>query len=85
MKFLIFNKLLYLFYFTSILLFTSCGYKASSTLIQNVFDDTIYVEVEVDGAEPENAPFLKDEMNRIVYTRFKGHIASKEVAKSQIK
>ena len=79
------NKFLYLCCFTSLFLFTSCGYKASSTLINNVFDETIYVEVEVDGAEPENAPFLKDEMNRMVYTRFKGRVVSKEEAKSQIR
>ena len=80
------NKFFHILYFTSLFfLFTSCGYKASSTLINNIFDETIYVEVEVDKAEPENAPFLKDEMNRIVYTRFKGRVASKEEAKSQIK
>lgn len=66
------------------LLVGGCGYKPSSHMIQNVFEDTVYVEVDVDRAEPENAPFVKDEMNRMVYTRFKGHVASKTEAKSQI-
>jgi len=65
-------------------LFTACGYKPSSSFIGTMFSDSVYVEVEVDRVEPENAPFLKDEMNRLVYHRFKGHIAPKEMAKSQI-
>ena len=68
-----------------VLLVSACGYKPSSHMIQNVFSDTVYVEVIVDRAEPENAPFLKDEMNRLVYTRFKGRIVAKEEAQSQIR
>jgi len=68
----------------ALLLLTACGYKPSSHAIRNLFADTVYVEVNVDRAEPENAPFIKDEMNRIVYNRFKGHVASKEIAKSRI-
>ena len=64
---------------------TACGYKPSSHTIKNIFADTVYVEVMVDRVEPENAPFLKDEMNRLVYTRFKGRVTSKSEAKSQIR
>lgn len=53
-------------------------------MIKHVFEDSVYVEVIVDRAEPENAPYVKDEMNRLVYTRFKGRVTSKEEAKSQI-
>ena len=67
------------------LLVSACGYKPSSHMIQHVFSDTVYVEVNVDRAEPENAPYVKDEMNRLVYTRFKGRIVSKEEAQSQIR
>ena len=67
------------------LLLVSCGYKPSSQYIKNTFEDNVYVEVVVDRAEPENAPFVKDEMNRLVYTRFKGHIVPKEQAESQIR
>ncbi len=66
------------------LLLVSCGYKPSSQVIKNTFADTVYVEVVVDRVEPENAPFVKDEMNRLIYTRFKGRVASKEQAESQI-
>lgn len=63
---------------------TACGYKPSSQVIQNVFSDKVYIKVYVDRVEPENAPFVRDEMNRIVYTRFKGQVVSKEQAQSQI-
>jgi len=67
-----------------LLLLVSCGYKPSSHVIKNIFTDKIYVEVLVDKAEAENAPFVKDEINRIVYTRFKSQIVSKAYATSQI-
>ena len=68
-----------------VFLVSACGYKPSSHMIQNVFSDTVYVEVIVDRAEPENAPYVKDEMNRLIYTRFKGRVVSKEEAQSQIR
>jgi len=67
-----------------LLLFTACGYKPSSQYIKEIFTDTVYIEVAVDTIEPENAPFIKDEMNRLVYTRFKGRVTSKEAAESEI-
>ena len=69
-----------------LLILTACGYKPSSYYIQNMFEDKIYVEVEVDSMEPENAPFVKDEMNRLIYTRFHGHVVDKkEEAENYIK
>ncbi len=74
-------------YLSIVLVFivTACGYKPSSHVIKNIFADTVYVEVIVDRVEPENAPYVKDEMNRLVYTRFKGRVTSKAEAKSQIR
>lgn len=69
----------------TVVMITACGYKPSSHIIKKTFDDNIYVEVIVDRAEPENAPFVKDEMNRLVYTRFKGRVTSKEQADSSIR
>ena len=74
-----------LFTLLAVLLLTACGYKPSSQVIKNTFEDTVYVEVIVDRAEPENAPFVKDEINRLIYTRFKGRVTSKEQAGSQIR
>ncbi len=67
------------------LLLVSCGYKPSSHAIKNIFADDVYVEIVVDRVEPENAPFLKDELNRIVYTRFKGRVVPKSQAQSQLR
>lgn len=67
-----------------VLFFTACGYKPSSHYIKHIFADSVYVEVAVDAIEPENAPFIKDEMNRLIYARFKGHVTSKEQAGSKI-
>jgi len=67
------------------LLLVSCGYKPSSRVIKNIFADTVYVEVVVDRVEPENAPFVKDELNRMVYTRFKGRVVPKAQAESQLR
>lgn len=81
------KKSLLTFFITnfSLLMLTACGYKPSSYVIKNVFSDSVYVEVIVDRAEPENAAFVKDEMNRLIYTRFKGRVTSKEEAKSRIR
>jgi len=73
--------------FTLLLLFavTGCGYKPSSHAIKNSFSENVSVEVVVDRVEPENAPFIKDEMNRMVYTRFKGRVVSRGVAQNHIR
>ena len=74
-----------LFTFIALIVLSACGYKPSSHMIKNVFSDNIYVEVIVDRVEPENAPFVKDEMNRLIYTRFKVRVTSKEEAQSRIR
>jgi len=68
----------------TMVMISACGYKPSSHVIKQMFSDTVYVEVVVDRVEPENAPFIKDELNRMVYTRFKGRVVPKEQAQSQL-
>lgn len=70
-----------------ILLFTltACGYKPSAHAIKKVFDESIYVDVVVDRVEPENAPYIRDEINRMVYKRFKGKVTSDPHAKSRLR
>jgi hypothetical protein len=75
---------LFLMTLFSVLILTACGYKPSSRYVKEIFADSVYVEVKVDTVEPENAPFIKDELNRLIYTRFKGHVTSKELAESKI-
>ena len=66
------------------MIMVGCGYQPSSHSIKNIFADTVYVKVNVDSIEPENTPFVKDEMNRLVYTRFKGRIVPEAQAQSKI-
>jgi hypothetical protein len=84
-RFLKKNILYLLFTISSLLSITACGYKPSSHAIKNSFSENLSVEVVVDRVEPENAPFLKDEMNRMVYTRFKGRVVPKSMAQNHIR
>ena len=61
-----------------------CGYKPSSHYIKNVFDDTVYVDVIVSRAEPENAAFVKDALHNMIITRFGGKVVPKAQAESVI-
>jgi hypothetical protein len=74
-------------FFIYILLFgfiIGCGYQPSSKYIRNVFDESVYVEVKIDPSEPENAPYLTDELRKIVIQRFNGKVAAKDEAKNSI-
>ena len=63
---------------------SGCGYKPSSHYIQEIFDDSVYVDVLVSRAEPENAVYVKDALNRMIINRFGGNLASREEADSVI-
>ena len=67
-----------------LLIMSGCGYKPSSHYIKNVFSDSVYVDVKVSHKEPENAPFVKDALHRMIITRFKGNVVPKEQAESII-
>ena len=67
-----------------LLLFTACGYKPSSHKIESIFGEKIYVEVSVDRINPENAAFIQDEMNRLVYRHFKSQVSDKASATQRI-
>jgi hypothetical protein len=73
-----------LFTLLTVLLLAGCGYKPSSHAIKNVFAETVSVNVNVDRAEPENAPYIKDEIIRMVHTRFHGRVAPKAEAQSHL-
>ena len=63
---------------------SGCGYKPSSQYIKNVFDDTIYVDVLVSPAEPENAAYVSDALRHMVIARFGGKVVPKAQAESVI-
>jgi len=66
----------------SLLILVGCGYKPSAHYIQNVFEDSVYVDVKVSTKEPENAVYVKDALHRMIITRFKGNIVSRPEAQS---
>jgi hypothetical protein len=68
----------------AMLFVVGCGYKPSSHYINNLFDDSMYAEVRVDRVESENAPYLKDELNKLIYKRFKKVVTSKALASNYI-
>jgi len=68
----------------TLLLLVGCGYKPSSHYIRNVFDDAVYVDVEVSPDEPENAVYVKDALHNMVISRFGGRIVPKAEAKTFI-
>ncbi len=68
----------------SILLLVGCGYKPSAKYIKNIIDGSVYVIVQVDPKEPENAAYIKDALHQMILTRFKGSLASREEASNLI-
>lgn len=77
-----YSKLIIVFFV--IVFMTGCGYQPTSKYVKNVFDESVYVEVKIDPSEPENAPYLTDELRKIIIQRFNGKIASKENANNSI-
>ncbi len=61
-----------------------CGYKPSSHYTQNIFDQSVYADVKVSRAEPENAAYIRDELQRMIIRHFGGRMVSKEQAQSVI-
>ncbi len=61
-----------------------CGYQPSSQMVKKVFDESVFVIVDIDAVEPENAPYLTDEIRRLIITRFNGKIAPKQEANNVI-
>ncbi len=63
-----------------LLLLVGCGYKPSAQYIQHIMKGSVYVEVQVDPKEPENASYVKDALHQMILTRFKGSLAPKNQA-----
>ncbi len=81
------NRLLMIHYsllIVSVLLFTACGYKPTKATLHRFFGEKVYVQVDVDPVEPENAPFIKDAINTMIYQRFGSVVTEKKEAQSSI-
>lgn len=64
----------------AVLLLVGCGYKPSAHYIQHIMQGSVYVEIQVDPQEPENAAYVKDALHQMILTRFKGSLAPKNQA-----
>ena len=82
---------LFTFYFSlfilimSVLMISGCGYKPAAQYGRDLLPDPVYVDVRLSGVEPQNGVYLKDEILRLLRTRFHERVAlHKEGAVSQI-
>lgn len=68
-----------------LLLLNGCGYKPSATYAKKVLGESVYVEVEIYGADPENAVLIKDALLQALITRFRVTITRKKSAQTTMK
>jgi len=71
--------------FLLLVIFVGCGYQPSAGYTNNIFSGAVFVEVDINRVEPENGPFLIDELTKIIITRFDGSVGIKEQAVNKIK
>jgi len=61
------------------------GYMPVSNYAKVTLPDPVYVKVNLSGVEPKNGVFIKEELNKILLTRFHNKITQKkELSSSQI-
>lgn len=65
-----------------VVLLVGCGYKPSAHYVKKIFADSVFVDVKVSPAEPENAVYVKDALHRMVIHRFQGKIVPRSQAES---
>jgi len=82
---------LFTFYFSLFILIitavviSGCGYKPAARYGRDLLPDPVYVDVRLSGVEPQTGVYLKDEILRLLRTRFHERVAlHKEEAVSQI-
>jgi hypothetical protein len=69
----------------SVLVISGCGYKPAARYGRDLLPDPVYVDVRLSGVEPQTGVYLKDEILRLLRTRFHERVAlHKEGAVSRI-
>ena len=67
------------------LLVGCAGYVPISKYARERLPDPVYVKIYLSGAEPQNGVYIKDEINRVLITRFHNKITKKRtLSNSQI-
>lgn len=64
----------------AVLVFASCGYRPIADYAQESFGNSIYVDLKINLANPENSVYVKDVLNRAILSRFQLKLASKDKA-----
>jgi outer membrane lipopolysaccharide assembly protein LptE/RlpB len=62
----------------SALVISGCGYKPAARYGRDLLPDPVYVDVRLSGVEPQNGVYLKDEILRLLMSRFHERIAPDE-------
>jgi hypothetical protein len=78
------NRGFWLVTMVALLMVGGCGYKPSTHYIQKIFSGSVYADVIVSRAEPENAVYVKDALHQMIIARFGGKIAPKSQAQNVI-
>jgi hypothetical protein len=71
--------------FVIILLSGCAGYVPVAKYAKSTLPEPVYVKVKLSGVEPQNGVYIKDEIDRVLLTRFHSRVTKRrELSKSQI-
>ena len=62
------------------LFFISCGYVPTSKIAESIFDDKVYVNVEINKQDPKNSIYISDALREIVISKLGRKLALKHEA-----
>ncbi|TKX31745.1 LPS assembly lipoprotein LptE [Campylobacter estrildidarum] len=63
-----------------ILFFSACGYTPTSKIANNIFNDKVYVNVELNLQDPKNSIFVADTLKEMVISKLGRKLALKDEA-----
>lgn len=59
---------------------TACGYVPSSKIADNIFDEKVYVNVELNAKDPKNSIFVVDTLKEVIISKLGRKLALKHEA-----
>jgi len=66
--------------FFALLFFVACGYAPTSKIANNIFDEKVYVNVELSMQDPKNSIFVADTLKEMVISKLGRKLALKHEA-----
>ncbi len=67
-----------------VLFIAACGYVPTSKLAQNIFDEKIYVNIELNLVDPKNSIFVADTLREMISSKLGRRLALKHEANNII-